>query len=542
MDARMKRFRLALVWSLVTGTGLMTFSARSALSEQAPAAAPAQTAPAAPAAAAAPPAVAAGAANELEEALGEVSTKYRFKEVYTKKDGDPLPGEIGQTLNALKEKLIMTMDVPKGPPIKSERSRQLIYSERPVSLTGLSKVDAVARRFETLRFEPAPQGLHVAEKPPLDGLAIWAVRGPAGEQVVSLDDTRSITDFEHQVATTVPTLLNFAELLPQSPLRIGDTWPLNKVAARLLVGRGQVSATSLTGSLESVKPSPVDPAVIIAKLNIKGQVVTNLGTCDLNLQYVFEFPKSVATMERLAAFGTKAPSSVLVAQGAITRLIQAQIEISDVPETDGRLKQVFERSINYERRIGGRQKPLAVPAAAPTPTKTNSWLVFEEPTGKFTIKHPPVFRPEMKEENSILFVTSGEPPEFIRLDLDGAGTKPEGFSKDLQAEWKAEGTQVFALTEGYLKEKAWADRRVYRIEAALKVAGAAQRGHFDAYVIQFPVNQTYIAECMTFQERSNDYRDLVEEILQTIELSTPTAKPAPAGPAAAATAPAAAKP
>jgi hypothetical protein len=51
---------------------------------------------------------------------------------------------------------------------------------------------------------------------------------------------------------------------------------------------------------------------------------------------------------------------------------------------------------------------------------------------------------------------------------------------------------------------------------------------------------------MTFQERSNDYRDLVEEILQTIELSTPTAKPAPAGPAAATTAPpanpAAAKP
>ena len=528
MDAQMKRGKRVWTWHLLTGVALLLPLAGIVSAQQA---APAQPAAAPAAAAAAPaPAQAAAAANALENALGDVSTKYRFKEVYTKRDGDPLPGEIGQTLNALKEKLVMTVDVPKGPPIKSERSRQVIYTERPASLTGLSKVDAVARRFETLRFEPAPQGLHVAEKPPLDGLTIWAVRGQTGEQVVSLDDSRSITDFEHQVATTVPTLLNFAELLPQTALRIGDTWQLNRVAARLLVGRGQVSATNLTGSLESVKPSPADPAVIIAKMNIVGKVSTNMGTCDLNLQYLFEFPKSVASLEKLASFGNRAPSQVLVAQGAIIKLSQAQIEISDVPDTDGRLKQVFDRALTYERRIGGRQKPLAVPASTPTPNKANSWLVFEDPANRFTLRHPPVFRPEMKEENSILFVTSNDPPDFIRVDLDGAGTKPEAFRKELEDEWKAEGNQVFALKEGFLTEKSWGDKRVYRIEAALKMRDVPgnQRGHFDAYVLQFPVNQTFIAEAMTWQERSNDYRDLVEEILQSIQLSTPTAKPAPA--------------
>lgn len=512
-----------LSWKLLYQPAALLLWAGLATAQQAVPMQPAATAP--PGA----PAQAAAAMKDLDDALGDVSTKYRFKEVYTKKDGDPLPGEIGQTLNALKEKLVMTMDVPKGPPIKSERSRQVIYTERPASLTGLSKVDAVARRFETLRFEPAPQGLHVAEKPPLDGLTIWAVRGPAGEQVVSLDDKRPITDFEHQVATTVPTLLNFAELLPQTPIRIGDTWQLNRVAARLLVGRGQVSATNLMGSLDSVKPSPANASVLIAKMNIVGKVSTNLGTCDLNLQFLFEFPKAAATIEKLAAFGAKAPAQVLAAQGAITKLSQAQIEISDLDQ-DGRLKQVFDRSLTYERRVGGRQKPLAIPAAAPTPSKANSWLVFEDPTNRFTLRHPPVFRPEMKEENSIMFVTSNDPPDFIRVDLDGNGIKPEEFRKELEAEWKAEGHQVFALQEGYLNDKAWGDKRVYRIEAALKMRDVPgnQRGHFDAYVLQFAVNQTYIAESMTFQERSNDYRDLVEEILQTIELTTPSAKPAAA--------------
>ena len=527
MTASIKRRWRVLAWLRLSGIALLWLVASEVQAQQA--AAPAQPPAQPPAAQAAGPEQAAAAGNALDNALADVSTKYRFKEVYTRKDGDPLPGEIGQTLNALKEKLVMTMDVPKGPPVKSERSRQVIYTERPASLTGLSKVDAVARRFETLRFEPAPQGLHVAEKPPLDGLTIYAVRGPAGEQVVSLDDSRSITDFEHQVATTVPTLLNFAELLPQGALRIGDTWQLNRNAARLLVGRGQVSATSLQGSLESVKPSPANAAVMIAKMNIVGKVSTNLGTCDLNLQYLFEFPKAVATIEKLAAFGAKAPAQVLVAQGAIIKLSQAQIEISDI-DPNGRLKQVFDRSLTYERRIGGRQKPLAVPANTPTPSKANSWLVFEDPENRFTLKHPPVFRPDMKEENSILFVTSNDPPDFIRVDMDGNGTKPEQFRKDLEAEWKAEGIQVFALQDGYLNDKAWGDCRVYRLEAALKMPGVQgnQRAHFDAYVIQYPVNQTYIAESTTWQERPGDYRDLVEEILQGIKLSTPTAKPAPA--------------
>ena len=60
-------------------------------------------------------------------------------------------------------------------------------------------------------------------------------------------------------------------------------------------------------------------------------------------------------------------------------------------------------------------------------------------------------------------------------------------------------------------------------------SSATQRGHFDAYVMQFPQgNQTYIAESTTWQERSDEFRNMVEEVLQTIELSTPTASAAPA--------------
>jgi hypothetical protein len=468
--------------------------------------------------------------DPIDEALQDVSTKFRLREIYTSRDGESLPGEISQTRNAFRETLTMTVDTPKGAPLKSERMRQLIYSERPASLTSTSRVDAVVRRFETLRFEPAPQGLNVAKKPPLDGLVVWAVRGQSGEQILSLQEGRSITDFEYQVATTVPTLLNFSELLPQTPVRIGDTWALTRTAARILVGRGQVSTSNLSGKLMEVKASKVDPAQIVALVGISGQVVTDLGTCSLNLQYQFEFPKRAASEEKVALFGGKAGGNILSTQGGIKKLSLAQVELSDVPGSEGRLKQVFERKLVYERQFTGKQAPLAVPAIAPKPSKANSWLVFEDPANRFTLKHPPVFRPQMDEENSILFVTTSEIPDFIRLDLDGAGVKPEAFRKELEAEWKAEGTQIFAVTEGFLNDKAWANRRVYRIEAALKVSdsNATQRGHFDAYVMQFPQNnQTYIAESTTWQERSDEYRDMVEEVLQTIELTTPTAPVAP---------------
>lgn len=485
----------------------------------APAAAPAQTPPANPAA----------AADDLEDALKDVSTKYRFREVYTKKDGEALPGEIAQTRNAFIEKLKMTVDRPKGAPMVTERTRQQIYSERPASITGFTKVDAVVRRFETLRFNPAPQGLNMEKNPPLDGLTLYVVRGPAGEQVVSLDSNRSITDFEYQVATSVPTLLNFAEILPQSPVRIGDTWAINRTAARILVGRGQVESTSLKGELKDVKPLASDPSQMVATSDIQGQVVTNMGTCFIRIQYLFQFPKSVASVEKLAAFGNRGADKVLVAHGAIGVLTQAQMEVSDLPGTEGRLKQTFERTLTYERRTGGRQTPIPLPAETPKPTKTNSWLVFEDAENRFSMAHPPVFQPQETEKDSILFVTPSDPPSFIRLDLDAAGTKPEGFRKDLEAEWKAEGIKVFALQEGFLDDKEWGDRRVYRIEAAIQMpeAKAQQRAHFDAWIIQFPQsNQTYIAESTTWEQRSTEFRDMVEQILQSIKLTTPTAKPA----------------
>lgn len=507
-------------------------------------AAPAPNSPApaaAPAPAQAPPANPAAAADDLEDALKDVSTKYRFREVYTKKDGEALPGEIAQTRNAFIEKLKMTVDRPKGAPMVTERTRQQIYSERPASITGLTKVDAVVRRFETLRFNPAPQGLNMEKNPPLDGLSLYVVRGPAGEQVVSLDSNRSITDFEHQVATSVPTLLNFAEILPQSPVRIGDTWAINRTAARILVGRGQVESTSLKGELKDVKPLASDPSQMLATSEIQGQVVTNMGTCFIRIQYLYQFPKSVASIEKLAAFGNRGADKVLVTQGAIGVLTQAQMEVSDVPGTDGRLKQTFERTLTYERRTGGRQTPIPLPAETPKPTKANSWLVFEDAENRFSMAHPPVFQPQETDKDSMMFVTAGDPPSFIRLDLEGAGTKPEAFRKELEAEWKAEGTKVFALQEGFLDDKEWGDRRVYRIEAAIQTADskAQQRGHFDCWIIQFPQNnQTYIAESVTWNQRSNEFRDMVEEILQTIKLSTPTAKPAE-GEVKPATAPAA---
>jgi hypothetical protein len=462
-----------------------------------------------------------GKADEsLAGALKNVSTKYRFREVYTTKDGEVLAGEVGQTRNAFRETLTMTVDSPKGAPVKSERTRQVIYSERPAQILGANKVGAVVRRFETLRFVPAPQGIDAAKNPPLDGLVVYVVKGPVGEQVVSLSEGRSITDFEHGVATTVPTLLNFGELLPQTPLRIGDTWAINRNVSRMLLGRGQVVTTKLFGTLASIQPSASNPKDYQVILQISGNVTTDLGTCALNLQYEFDFSEGTARIDDTPVLGARNLDTVITASGAITKLTFAQLEVSDLDGGNGRLKQVFDRKLVYERQVTGRQNPISLPSATPTVTKENSWLVFEDPANRFVLRHPPVFKPQMTEDNTVMFVAAGEPPEFIRLDLDAANVKAEAFRKELEDEWKADGFQVFAVTEGWLTDPGWKNRRVYRVEAALqaKDAPGKQRGHFDAYVMQMPQNQQYLAECMTYSDQSNQFRTLVEEILQTIEM------------------------
>lgn len=478
------------------------------------------------------PAAAAKPGQSLGSALKNVSTKYRFREVYSLKDGEPLAGEVGQTRNAFKETLVMTVDAPKGAPVRSERTRQVIYTERPAMLSGTNRVAAVVRRFETLRFDPAPQGVDVARNPPLDGLVVYVVKGPAGEQILSLTDGRSVTDFEFGVATTVPTLLNFAELLPQTPLRIGETWTITRNTSRMLLGRGQVQSTKLLGTLVSIQPSASNPKDFIAILGISGNVTTDLGICSLNLQYEFDFTEGTARVDDLPVIGARGQDTIISAAGAITKMTYAQLEVADVDGVNGRLKQVFDRKLVFERQVTGRQNPVNIPSSPPTPTKENSWLVFEDPLNRFTLMHPPVFRPQMTDDNMVMLVTADKEPDFIRMDADPENVRPETLRKDLEAEWKADGFQVFAVSEGWLDDPAWRNRRVYFVEAALQAKDVSnnKRGHFDAFHIQFPQKKPILAESMTYSEQSTQFRTLVEQILQTVEVkaqaNAPAAKPA----------------
>jgi len=467
--------------------------------------------------------------QEVNEAIKDVSTRYRFREAFSVKNVEPLPGEIAQTRSAFRETLSMTVDSPKGAPAKSERTRQLIYSERPAILGQGGRVDAVIRRFETFRFDPAPQGIELEKNKPLEGLTIFAMRAPEAENVLSLVDKRQITDLEHQVATTVPSIMNDLELLPPSPLRIGDSWPLSRAASRILVGRGRVSSSTLTGTLKSVQPSQQDETRITALVGVSGQVMTDLGTCSLNLQYQFEFGRQSATFDQINNPLNRDGGSVLTASGGIRKLSLAQVEIADIPGSQGRLKQVFDRKLIFERQLTGRQEPIELPTETPRPTKENSWLVFEDSNNRFRMVHPPILKPRVEDEDSIMFVSSGPVQEFVRIDLDGGDIKPEGLRKDLEKEWTAEGFEIVAVSEDYLKDD-WGDRRVYRVEAALQATdtGNKARSQFDAYVIQFPQNTSVLAEALSFSERPGVFRDLVEEMLKTIELSVPTAPRAPA--------------
>lgn len=477
-----------------------------------------------------------GQDKTVDEAVKDVSTRYRFREVFSIASVEPIPGEIAQSRSAFRETLAMTVDSPKGAPIKSERTRQLIYSERPAILGQGGRVDAVVRRFETFRFDPAPQGIELEKSKPLEGLTVFAMRAQEGENLISLVPNRQLTDLEHQIATSVPTVMNDTELLPPAPMRLGDSWPVSRTAARQLVGRGRLNSTTLAGTLKSVQPSQQDESRMTALVGIAGQVVTDLGTCSLNLQYQFEFDTKSAEIEASAGPLNRDGSTILSVKGGIRKLSLAQIEISDLPGSQGRLKQVFDRKLIFERQIAGRQEPIELPATVPTATKENSWLVFQDSANRFRMSHPPILKPTEEFEDSITFASANLPPEILRIDLDSNDIKPEGLRKDLEKEWAAEKFEIFAVSENYLMDD-WGDRRVYRVEAALQATdtGNRQRCQMDIYVMQFPQNTTIVAEALTYGERPGVFRDMIEEMLKTMELSKPIAPRAPAQPDAAGT-------
>lgn len=483
----------ALAWAALT-PGLAT--------AQAPAAEPAQQ-PAAPAPAPAP--------------VGSLTARYRIQERFTARDDKGGGGTIGQNQVAFRETSSSEDDGEKG-----TRVIQAIYSERPAVVSPVDErvVTDSVRHYTSVTITPDPWKGRT-DRRPLNDLTIW-YRTVAGDvpAVLVLTPGRALREEEYKFAINYDFVTNLSFLLPDLPVRIGETWNVVRSGAIALVN-DEVRNGTLTGKLAEVRAHPTAPGLQVAVIDVTGRIATGFErdlrdtTIRARIQFAFAPP-------------ARPDEATIDAPGFIEKLTLAQVSNLTIPGQTQ--KKGFKRELVLERKKPGSDPPLAIPDPAPEATPENSWLTYTDLQGRYNLRHPQGFQPSFPPGGTNVVdlkrFHADVRDDIIRLEfVTKPETKPEASFKKLVEEWRSKGIEVLPGLSERLPAADWPDLAVYHMEAALTsedpAVGRPVRRYFDAYVLQFPRNVSVFASATTFLDQPAGFRKQVETMLKTIKLGTP---------------------
>ena len=458
------------------------------------------------------------AQSEAPKRVGDISARYRLTERYAAGNGKPAAGAIGQFQVAFRETI--SGDDPRE---KGRRTIQAIYSERPVQVgTDDRAVTDSVRHYATVALTPDPWKDR-KDAPPLKDLTIWYRTGTseAPPLVMVLTPNHTLREEEYRFAISYEFATNLAFLLPETPVRLGDSWKLGRTGATALVNN-EIQGGGLTGKLTEILAHPTDPSKQVAILSVTGRVVTgydrDVSDTGVNARVEFSF-----TPER-------GREGVIDAAGGIAKVLLAQVSSLRVPT--GAKGVTVRRDLNYERRVPGDAPPLAVPSPAPAPTPENSWLTFTDRDGHYHLRHPQGYQPDYRAKIpngvDLRFFHAGSLDDLVRLTfVEKPEGRPEAMFDLLVADWKKQEYEVQRGLSERLPEADWPGMSVYHLEASLKAPDATGRGKrrfFDAYVLQFPRDVSLYVSASTFQDPPEAFRAQVRAMLKTVTLGAPEGK------------------
>jgi len=304
---------------------------------------------------------------------------------------------------------------------------------------------------------------------------------------------------------------------------------------------------------------------------VKGQLVVSEGPSGINAKLQFTFlPSEVTAPPRARADGetTKEKASgtpaspggrveaAIDAKGYISKVSMAQEITAPLPGNDGRLKQNIRRDLVLERKVvqaGELTVLLEVPSPEPAADVKNSWLIYDDPLGRFHLLHPQELRvansypdggidlldrrPDGQDAIQVSLNSKTGDPQRDRLAAD-----PIQEKKQLEDEWKRRGEKVVPGPSGWLPEADWSQfkRKVFRIEAALIPAtdgsSSIERIYLDRYLVQFTRNEVLKLTAMTTRDPHVQFRETAELIIKSFEFG-PSESSLPAAPTRAPTTP-----
>ncbi len=505
--------------------------------------------------AATPGADSAGGENELA-----LSYRYRFSEKYDVAEDPNRPDVIVQYQVGAIETVRVETEKANGAPAREEVRYKTIYTERPAKVGRQGEVVDAVRRYDSFRVASARPD-HARYARFFKDLGVWYHLRPGSvPEFICTTKDRPIRLDEYNMMveqTSFPRLM--AVMPPPSrPVRIEDTWQISRNGALALLGRlPEDGEIQLEGTLVEVRKAAQGTAHE-AIVEITGEIDDNLGigTLDARVTFVFEPPPAPVAV---AAPAPGAPAGedrgrkagILEARGYISKL-QMGRRLSEPIDRDGRLQRIGTRELILGRRLlpgtGGSQvAPLNVPAPPPTADQANSWILYDDPRGRYHLRYPQEFRARVDLTGQLDLVRGSKDPDLLFVDAPGkdnpllgrAKTDPQAFVKSLHDEWTTRGLETIGRGQtGWLPEKDWAPRhrKIFHFEEAYRDPASNARLYLDAYLILTNRSEGFWFQGLTRRDDHIVFRNDIEKILATFDPG-PSEPGAAAGPGAAAASP-----
>ena len=501
-----------------------------------------------------------------------VSAHYKLIERYATTEDPAKPDQLVQYQVGTREITRVTQEKPQGAPEVSQTTFQTIYTERVGKLGKGTSVSDLVRRYDRADLKTTLDIPRYKTKL-LEGLTVlYRPRPHLLPSVQCLVPGRQLREHEYIGIAYQVFLPNLSVILPRKPCRMGDTWMVSREAVAALVGKmPEEESYDVTAEISDVRKNPPGPS-LTAVITVKGQFVIAEGPAAVNGQIHFTFvPSDPESADRGRSGGEAAkkeslgsrPSSgdrtagVHDAKGSITKVSIAEELIMGSPGGEGRFKQTIRRELSLERRPsapGQGGTSLELPSPLPEPDVQNTWLIYDDPQGRYHLLHPQDLKVQTYPDGGIDLLEN--PPygqDAIRIKLVGSSGDPErdrlAFDplvekKQIEDEWKRKGEKIVPGPTGWLPESDWAavKRKVYRMEAALIPSDTApalptDRLYIDHYLVQFPRNELLKVTAITTRDPHRQFRDDTEMLIKSFgfgpsESSLPASpQPARANPA-----------
>jgi hypothetical protein len=510
------------------------------------------------------------APRPAERADEGVSAHYKFLERYATTEDPAKPDQLVQYQVGTRETTKVTQEKPQGAPEVNQTTFQTIYTERVAKLGKGTSVSDLVRRYDRADLKTTLDIPRYKTKL-LEGLTVlYRPRPNLLPSIQCLVPGRQLREHEYIGIAYQVFLPSLSVILPRKPCRMGDTWMIPREATAALVGKmPEEEGYDVTAEILEVRKNPPGPS-LTAVIAVKGQFVIADGPAAINGQIHFTFVPSEPVADRgrsgseamtkessgsQPATGERAAGSY-DAKGSITKVSIAEELVMGIAGGDGRLKQTVRRELSLQRRPsapGQGGTSLELPSPLPEPNVQNTWLIYDDPQGRYHLLHPQDLKVQNYPDGGIDLLEN--PPygqDAIRIKLVGSTGDPDrdrnAFDplvekKQIEDEWKRKGEKIVPGPSGWLPEADWASvkRKVYRMEAALIPADMApalptDRLYIDHYLVQFPRNELLKVTAITTRDPHRQFRDATEMLIKSFgfgpsESSIPAApQPARANP------------